>query len=106
MASSLDYAISRKPLWLLDMFGVNSMGQAIAQNLFMRWNPERKRGGEVVIAVNPTQLCSDSISVFLNSIQLSEVACGELADVIERSATGGRKLKTDAAAPVDLLEAA
>jgi len=28
LAASLDYAISKKPIWLLDMFGINSDGKA------------------------------------------------------------------------------
>lgn len=52
LAASLDYAISKKPCWLQDMFGVDSDGRLVIQRLVLRRNPERKRAGPVEILLN------------------------------------------------------
>ena len=49
LAASLDYALSKHPLWVLDMFGMSNNGSAISKLLFRRVNPDRKRGGPVVV---------------------------------------------------------
>ena len=85
MAASLDYALSKRPLWLLDMFGASSSGEPLVRNLFMRWNSERKRGGSVVVALNPRQLESKDIEVRIGGIVIdSPESCMELAAMIER----------------------
>src|SRR5690348_17113655 len=43
--SALDYAIGRHAAWIADMFGVDQHGHLIAQRIFKRSNPERKRPG-------------------------------------------------------------
>jgi hypothetical protein len=52
LAASLDYAITKKPNWLLDMFGVSAQGVATARRLFKVSNSHRKRGGPVSISLN------------------------------------------------------
>ena len=71
-AASLDYALSKRPLWLLDMFGVTSGGEALASALFARWNPERKRGGEVVVSLHPHHLCPQDIEITRNGAPLAQ----------------------------------
>lgn len=65
-ASSLDYAIGKLPLWLVDMFGVDSHGRAVVKRLVRRTNPERKRPGPVLIAINSNTLRCSEIEFFLN----------------------------------------
>lgn len=55
-ASSLDYALSKQPHWLTDMFGCDSDGNANARLLFTRINPERKRAGPVSIQLSQKSL--------------------------------------------------
>ena len=82
-ASSLDYAISKLPCWLMDMFGVNSVGVPLARYLLQRTNPERKRGGEVAIRLRHTLLPSDGISIFENGVRvLSPHRLLEIASVV------------------------
>jgi hypothetical protein len=50
-AASLDYALSKQPLWLQDMFGVTPHGKAISKLLFRRMNPDRKRPGPVTVFI-------------------------------------------------------
>lgn len=52
LAASLDSSLSKQPAWLLDMFGVHASGRAVARSIIKRVNPERKRGGEVILLVN------------------------------------------------------
>jgi hypothetical protein len=59
-AASLDYALSKQPEWLTEMFGVDSGGISVARRLILRTNPERKRPGPVVLcfsenAINTVQ---------------------------------------------------
>lgn len=65
LAASLDYAIDKGPLWLADMFGVDSQGRLLARRAFLRTNPGRKRTGPVVIAVNGNFVAAQSIQIIL-----------------------------------------
>lgn len=51
LAASLDYAISKQPLWLQDMFGSTPQGTAISKLVFRRMNPDRKRPGPVTVFI-------------------------------------------------------
>lgn len=64
-AASLDYALTKQPAWLLDMFGTTAGGISKARSLFKRLNPERKRAGPVVVAVNAQALLPEDISIFI-----------------------------------------
>ena len=50
-AASLDYALSKQPIWLRDMFGISAHGVPISKLIFRRINPDRKRPGPVVIFI-------------------------------------------------------
>lgn len=76
MAASLDYAIAKRPAWLLDVFGVTSKGDPNALRLFQRRNGCRKLPGPVLIRFNPHILASEHIQIYLNGRLLSET--GEL----------------------------
>lgn len=69
LASSLDYALSKQPLWLKDMFGITAKGSSLSQLLFRRINPERKRPGPVVIFV-PTG--SFIVNIYVDGRIISE----------------------------------
>lgn len=85
-ASSFDYSLGKNPNWILDIFGVDKSGNSIARKLFNRTNPERKRGGDVLIAVNQKVLSGRCINFYLD-----ENLCRDaeeidfLADSIENS---------------------
>ncbi|MFN8391273.1 MAG: hypothetical protein U0136_13355 [Bdellovibrionota bacterium] len=84
LAASLDYALSKRPLWLLDMFGVDSYGECLSKRIFVRWNPERKRGDEVLVALNPKQLPICGLKIELGPLLLDSAdLCLTLADRIE-----------------------
>ena len=63
LAASLDYALYKQPMWLLDMFGVDSHGHPLARKLFLRNNPGQKRPGPTAVALNPKALPAPAISI-------------------------------------------
>lgn len=92
-AASLDYAISKQPLWLLDMFGVDSHGHCLIRRLVRRSNPERKRGGDVALRVNEMQLSAEQIRVAVSGRELKTVEeIAALAQKIEGSQAAGSVL--------------
>lgn len=66
LAASLDYAISKQPDWIGEMFGIDRFGKPMAKRIFARTNAERKRPGPVAIAFNEHALTAESIHIFLN----------------------------------------
>lgn len=64
LASSLDYALSKQPCWLNEMFGVGNQGSAYARRLILRVNAERKRPGPVILGLNSNVLKPKNILVF------------------------------------------
>lgn len=64
LASSLDYAISKQPVWLTEMFGCDAQGSSLAKRMILRTNPERKRPGPVVLGINQLFLRPAEISIF------------------------------------------
>jgi hypothetical protein len=66
LAASLDYAISKQPVWLTDMFGCDQQGISFARRLILRTNPERKRPGPVTLGINQMYVAADSITVYVN----------------------------------------
>lgn len=65
-ASSLDYAIGKLPVWMLDVFGADRFGLPLAKRLFRRTNPERKRSGPVSISFNENVLPPSQIEIFFD----------------------------------------
>jgi hypothetical protein len=70
LAASLDYALSKEPTWLSEMFGTDSQGRAFARRLFYRTNPERKRSGPVIINLNPAIVAAPEIRIHLDGNRL------------------------------------
>jgi hypothetical protein len=66
LAASLDYALTKQPGWLLDMFGVSSNGKTQARRLFRVTNSHRKRGGPVSISLNSNACPSDCIEIVVD----------------------------------------
>lgn len=82
LASSLDYALSKQPAWLLDMFGVQENGLLTAKRLFLVSNPNQKRPGPVSLAINEFTLAATDIRVFYNGQQTVDFV--ELLDILRK----------------------
>jgi len=63
LAASLDYALSKQPHWLCDMFGVTKDGDSVARRLILRSNPECKRPGPVSVSLNNRFICPSQIVI-------------------------------------------
>ena len=61
LASSLDYSISKQPIWMMEMFGVDSNGRALIRRLLDIRNSGRKRAGPVEIELKRDKLKIDII---------------------------------------------
>jgi len=78
LAASLDYALSKQPVWIAEMFGCDQQGISYARRLILRTNPERKRPGPVVLAVNHVYLPPMAIEVFVDGVKCSGEGLQEL----------------------------
>lgn len=97
LAASLDYCISKSPFWLLDMFGTDTKGTTRTRRLFLRNNPERKRGGEVTIAINQNILEPQNIRCVLQGHEVTNPEeIKNLIAQIQRSAVYARRAIADA----------
>jgi hypothetical protein len=67
---SLDYAISKKPAWVMDLFGANADGCSHVGRFFWRRNPEGKRSGPSSVTLNTKMVSPESISVCVNGKRL------------------------------------
>jgi hypothetical protein len=89
LAASLDYALSKEPTWLSEMFGADSEGRAFARRLFQRTNPERKRAGPVIITINPHILSSVRINIYMDGVHVTNPATLSVIlnqfDIVERA---------------------
>jgi hypothetical protein len=66
LAASLDYALTKQPSWIVEMFGVSSSGKAQARGLFRVTNSHRKRAGPVSISLNSHVCPRSCIEVVLD----------------------------------------
>jgi len=83
LAASLDYALSKQPVWIAEMFGCDQQGISYARRLILRTNPERKRPGPVVLAVNNLYLPMASIEIFVNGTKCSVTDLERLIAALE-----------------------
>jgi len=66
LCRSLDYAISKKPDWIMDLFGYDSEGDSYVGRFFWRDNPEGKREGPTKVTLNTKMIAPEMISVRLH----------------------------------------
>lgn len=78
LAASLDYALSKQPIWIAEMFGCDQQTISFARRLVLRTNPERKRPGPVVLAVNHVYMPAGSIEIFVDGRLCSAVQLAQL----------------------------
>jgi hypothetical protein len=64
LAASLDYALSKGPSWLGEMFGSGIGGSQLARRIFKITNPNRKRPGPVAISVNKNVVSVDHLQIY------------------------------------------
>ena len=85
-ARSLDYAIAKKPAWILDLFGVSADDKPHVGRFFWRNNPEGKRGENVSVALNTKLFPASSIRFVVDNAPVScPEALQKLLAIIEGS---------------------
>jgi hypothetical protein len=71
LASSLDYALVKQPLWLTDMFGVDAIGNTYARRLITKSNSQRKLPGPVTLSINDKSLLPSDIRIVWNDTEIA-----------------------------------
>ncbi len=100
LASSLDYALSKNPTWLLEMFGAEAQGAPYARRLFRLSNPNRKRPGPVIISVNNQILEDNCVGIVVDDILVSDRQhLRRLLDSIETAERG----RPESSTPIELV---
>lgn len=74
LAASLDYALSKGPAWLGEMFGNGVKGQQTARRMVKVSNPNRKRPGPVAISVNKNAVSWDQVRIYWDDRLVTDVA--------------------------------
>lgn len=70
LACSLDYALSKEPLWFFDMFGSERSGRALIRRYIKVTNSNRHLPGPVALRITSTFLVDTEIKLFLDSIEI------------------------------------
>jgi hypothetical protein len=66
LAASLDYAISKKPNWVMELFSSDKSGRSLVQKFLLRTNPERKLGESVLVCFNQKILEPRNVCIYVN----------------------------------------
>ena len=72
-AASLDFAISKQPQWVEDVFGVDKQGVSLLRRVVERSNSNLKRPGPVTVSLNRAALQENSITITVNGKDVSNI---------------------------------
>lgn len=90
LAASLDYALYKRTVWLLEMFGTDARGATIARRLFHRVNPGRRRPGPVLLSLNERFLPTSSVRIMVGQQEVRDPQLLlAMANVIEGRSPAG-----------------
>ena len=70
LAASLDYAVTKRPAWLMDMFGADKDGKPILLRLMERRNSNLKLPGPVTILLKERAISKNEVQIFLDGTLL------------------------------------
>jgi hypothetical protein len=101
LAASLDYAISKQPRWLSDMFGVRDRGTPNIRYILTRSNSGRKRPGPVEVAVRPSSKVTISV-VCNNKPVTSDEELRALLKKIEGSEKNNDSVSPESESKIDM----
>ncbi len=71
-AASLEYALAKPPVWLVEMFGLSKNSKPFIKKLVKRTNPELKRPGPVELSLNDNLLKKEQIEIYLSKKRVEE----------------------------------
>jgi hypothetical protein len=88
-ASSVDFAISKQPRWIEEVFGTDKQGISFIRRIVTRKNSNLKRPGPVSIGLSSSPLSRVLISVSVNGRVVEDKAeLGKLADELAKQLWG------------------
>lgn len=87
-ASSLDNALGKEPVWLIELFGRDAAGAPLCRRLFRRANPDRRFAGPVAVGLNAAHWSGHEIAI--ENCGRPVAASSELENLIERIERGWR----------------
>lgn len=91
-ACSLDYALSKAPAWLVEMFGWDKAGNPLALKLIKRSNSCLKRAGDVILSLNGSCWERGGIEIFVDDKPLSNAEdFARLEHFVQRDGSWGRE---------------
>lgn len=103
-AATLDYALSKQPMWTIEMFGLDGSSQSYLRRMLLRTNSERKMPGPVLVSVNSRALRGANIEIWWKDRKISSVdELKELTAHIEECAKSSDKRRESS--QVDLCAA-
>jgi hypothetical protein len=73
-ASSLDYAIDKQTLWLVDMFGTTCGGESMSRRVFARSNPGQRTSAPVALGLHVHTLSPADIVILKNYTPVNDPA--------------------------------
>jgi len=91
MAASLDYALSKEPQWIVDLFGTDSSGRASARRLVKRTNPECKRPGPVFLGLNEHLIDASSIEIIVGGERINSEGARRLVAILASKDESGEE---------------
>lgn len=71
-AAALDFALSKGPRWLVDLFGENANGVCHARRIIKRRNPELKSGETCTLTLNECMLPYGAIELYVGNDLISQ----------------------------------
>jgi hypothetical protein len=92
-AASLDFAIDKQPMWLIDMLGADSKGTSLARRMLRRTNPNRKRPGPVVLTLNEHFLPASAVELYCDGQLATAESAAALLAALEQGWRAGEALR-------------
>jgi hypothetical protein len=103
-AASLDYSISKQPMWVLEVFGRDAQGISLIRRIVRRTNSNLKRSGPLFLSLNTAALSPSDITISVNGRDVTEwEEINKLGDALSEQISSA--LSLEAASPVRRLAA-
>jgi len=101
LAASLDYALTKQPAWIVEMFGASATGRCQAKRLFRVTNSHRKRPGPVCLSLNLHACPTHGVEIVLDGRTVTNLdELRTMLNEVESYGLQDRSSKEDLVVPV------